>query len=227
MNADNQLTLDFEHRTALSGEDFLVADCNREAISWIDIWPKWPTPALIIFGPAGSGKSHLAAVFSAYSGAKKITANEFDCAASNVVSDLIIEDVDGILSSDHEEALLHVYNAVKEASHRVLITATAPPTRWGITLPDLRSRMNSAISVEIGPPEDSLIVALLVKIFADRQVQVSSEVIIYAASRMERSFLAVQQIVENADRMALASKKKITVTLMKQVLKKMDGSSVK
>ena len=104
------------------------------------------------------------------------------------------------------------------------MTATAPPARWGITLPDLRSRMNAATSVEIGPPEDSLIVALLVKIFADRQVQVSSDVIVYAARRMERSFLAVQQIVDNADRMALSSNKKITVALMKQVLKNLEGS---
>jgi chromosomal replication initiation ATPase DnaA len=84
--------------------------------------------------------------------------------------------------------------------------------------------MNAAISAKIGPPEDSLIAALLVKIFADRQLQVSSDVIIYTASRIERSFLAVQQIVENADRMALASKKKITVALMKQVLKNLESS---
>ena len=225
MISDSQLTLDFEHRTALSSEDFLVADCNRDAISWIDVWPNWPTPVLVIFGPVGSGKSHLAAVFAAYSGAKKVTVNEFDFARSNFNSDLIIEDVDSMLCSDQEVSLLHMYNAVKETSHRILMTATAPPARWGITLPDLRSRMNAAISVEIGPPEDSLIVALLVKIFADRQVQVSSDVIIYAASRMERSFLAVQQIVDNADRMALSSNKKITVALMKQVLKNLEGSS--
>jgi chromosomal replication initiation ATPase DnaA len=128
--SDSQLTLDFEHRIALSGEDFLVADCNREAISWIDLWPNWPTPALVIFGPVGSGKSHLAAVFEAFSGAKKITVNEFDWAACNIVSDLIIEDIDSILNSDQEEAFLHLYNATKEASHKVLITATAPPARW-------------------------------------------------------------------------------------------------
>ncbi len=224
MIADSQLTLDFGHRTALSSEDFLVADCNREAINWIDKWPNWPTPVVVIYGPAGSGKSHLATVFSTYSGAMKISVNEFERTASNVVCDLIIEDVDGILSADQEEPLLHIYNAAKEASHRILMTATTPPARWGIALPDLRSRMNAAISVEIGLPTDALIAALLVKVFADRQLQVSSNVITYAASRMERSFLAVQKIVENADSMALASKKKITVNLMKQVLKNVEGS---
>jgi chromosomal replication initiation ATPase DnaA len=219
-----QLIFDFEHRTALGREDFLVADCNRKAINWIDAWPNWPIPVLVIFGPTGSGKSHLAAVFESHSGAQKITINEFDYTGSNVACDLIIEDVDRILRTDQEETLLHVYNSTKEASRRILMTATTPPARWGVALPDLRSRMNAAISVEIGPPEDSLIMALLVKIFSDRQVQVSSDVIMYAASRMERSFLAVQQIVENADRLALATKQKITVSLMKQVLKNLESS---
>ena len=223
MTKDSQLILDFEHRVALSGEDFLVANCNRDAINWIDAWPNWSAPALVVFGPTRSGKSHLAAVFQSYSDAQRVTVNEFGSATSNVNHDLIIEDVDSILSSDHEVSLFHLYNAAKEASHRILMTSNSPPARWGITLPDLRSRMNAAISVKIGLPDDTLITALLVKIFADRQVQVSSDVIIYAASRMERSFLAVQQIVENADRMALASKKKITVTLMKQVLENLEG----
>jgi chromosomal replication initiation ATPase DnaA len=104
------------------------------------------------------------------------------------------------------------------------MTSHSPPAQWRITLPDLRSRLNAAISVKIGLPDDSLIAALLVKIFADRQVQVSSDVIIYAASRMERSFLAVQQVVENADHLALTTKKKITVNLMKEVLKNLESS---
>jgi len=220
----SQLILDFEHRTALSGEDFLVANCNRDAISWIDSWPNWPAPALVVFGPPGSGKSHLAAVFEAYSDAQRVTINEFEYAASNVINNLIIEDFDGILNPDQEVSLFHLYNAAKEASYKILMTSHSPPAQWRITLPDLRSRMNAAISVKIGLPDDSLIAALLVKIFADRQVQVSSDVIIYAASRMERSFLAVQQVVENADHLALTTKKKITVNLMKEVLKNLESS---
>ena len=104
------------------------------------------------------------------------------------------------------------------------MTAATPPARWGIALPDLRSRMNATISVRIGPPEDTLIRALLVKMFADRQVQVSSDVITYATSRMERSFSAARQIVDLADRLALATKKKITVPLIKQVLENLKNT---
>ena len=223
MIIDSQLTLDFEHRTSLSGENFLVANCNRDAISWIDAWPNWPAPALVVFGPPGSGKSHLAAVFEAYSDAQRVTINEFEHVATDVINDLIIEDFEGMLSPDQEVWLFHLYNAAKEASHKILMTSNSPPAQWGITLPDLQSRMNSAINVKIGLPDDSLIAALLVKIFADRQIQVSSDVIIYAASRMERSFLAVRQVVENADHMALVTQKKITVNLMKKVLKKLES----
>ena len=224
MIADRQLTMEFEHRSSQSGEDFLVADCNNEAIDWIDTWPNWPAPALVIVGAAGAGKSHLAAVFAAHSGAQFINANEFSSIAFDIANDLIIEDVDRILSLELEQPLLHVYNAAKEASHRILMTAATPPARWGIALPDLRSRMNATISVGIGPPEDTLIRALLVKMFADRQVQVSSDVITYAASRMERSFLAARQIVDHADRLALATKKKITVPLIKQVLENLENT---
>lgn len=218
MSEEQQLILNFEHRPALGGEDFLVSECNRAAIDWIDIWPDWSAPALVIVGPNGSGKSHLAEVFATKSKGLHIHPDSYESIARSVDKELIIEDIDSILCSAYEEPLLHLYNAANESGHRMLFTATVPPVRWDVKLPDLRSRLNAALTVEIGPPEDSLIAALLVKMFADRQVQVSSEVIAYTVSRMERSFLAAQQVVERADQMALAEKKRITVSLMKLVL---------
>ncbi len=218
MNTDRQLVLDFEHRPSLTGDDFLVSDCNREAIDWIDSWPDWPSPALVIIGAPGAGKSHLAAVFAGRSNALQVTADAFSEAASDVEEDLVVEDVDQVLAEAYEEPLLHLYNAAKESGHRLLLTARTPPVRWGIKLADLRSRMNAALTVEIGPPEDSLIAALLVKMFADRQVQVSHDVISYAISRMERSFPAARLVVEKADELALREKKRITVPLIKRVL---------
>ncbi|NQW00666.1 MAG: DNA replication protein [Rhodospirillales bacterium] len=219
MNEERQLTLQFEHRPALSGEDFLVSDCNRAAVDWIDAWPEWPAPALVIIGPPGSGKSHLAAVFATKSGAREILPDSFESAAPSVDYEIVIEDIDASLNAGHEEPLLHLYNSAKESGHRILFTAATPPVRWKVGLPDLRSRLNAALTVEIGPPEDTLIAALLVKMFADRQVQVSTDAITYTVSRMERSFFAARQIVDKADQMAMAEKKRITVPLMKQVLK--------
>lgn len=218
MNTEHQLTLNFDHRVALTGEDFLVSECNREAIEWIDAWPAWPAPALVIVGPAGSGKSHISAVFAVKTGARLVAADGLEFAAAQVDSDVIIEDVETILDSQHEEPLLHLYNAVQEAGFRLLMTAQEAPTRWGVQLPDLRSRLNAAMTVEIGPPEDTLISALLVKLFMDRQLNVTSDVIAYTVSRMERSFLAARQIVSAADELALAEKKGVTIPLMKRVL---------
>jgi chromosomal replication initiation ATPase DnaA len=218
VNASQQLILNFEHRPAQGGEDFLVSDCNRAAVDWIDAWPRWPAPALVIVGPAGSGKSHLAAVFAAKSGARYIRPDGFETAAASVDQEMVVEDIDSLLDPRSEEPLLHLYNAAKEAGQRILFTASSLPSRWQVRLPDLRSRMNAALAVEIGAPEDTLISALLVKMFADRQVQVSSDAIAYTVSRMERSFLAARQIVEKADQLALAEKKRITVGVMKQVL---------
>lgn len=218
MSAEHQLTLKFEHRVALAGEDFLVSDCNRDAIDWIDAWPAWPAPALAIVGPAGSGKTHISAVFANKSGAQLIEVNALEASAAHIESDVIVEDVETILDDQHEEPLLHLYNAVHEAGYKLLLTAQHPPSRWGVQLPDLRSRLNAALTVEIGPPEDTLISALLVKLFMDRQLQVSDDVIAYTVSRMERSFLATRQIVAAADEMALVEKKSVTIPLMKRVL---------
>lgn len=224
MNESQQLILDFDHRPALSGEDFLVSDCNRAAIDWIDSWPDWPAPALVIIGPHGSGKSHLAEVFAAKTQGQKILPDAYEAVAKSANHELIIEDVDTSLRAAHEEPLLHLYNAANESGHRILLTSMVPPARMDVKLPDLRSRLNAALTVEIGPPEDTLIAALLVKMFADRQVQVSNEVIVYTVSRMERSFFAARQIVEQADQLALAEKKRISVSLIKRVLEDIGGN---
>ncbi len=223
MSETDQLTLQFDLRQALSGEDFLVSECNQAAVGWIDAWPDWPAPALVIVGPSGSGKSHLAAVFAARSGAREVTSDEFGDVAPKIDSDIIVENVDADWNSQTEEALLHLYNAANENGNRILFTAQQAPVRWNIQLPDLRSRLNAAPVVEIGPPEDTLIAAILVKMFADRQVKVSHEVIAYTISRMERSFQAARKIVQLSDQKALALKKPITISLMKVVLEELEA----
>ncbi len=222
MNGEQQLILNFDHRVALTGEDFLVSSCNREAIEWIDRWPDWPASTLVIVGPSGSGKSHLSAVFAVKSGARLLVPDEFETAAAAIRSDVIVEDVEGLLDTTYEEPLLHLYNSAKEAGFRMLLTAQTAPARWGVKLPDLRSRLNAALTVEIGPPEDTLIAALLVKMFRDRQVQVSDDVIAYAVSRMERSFYAARELVRAADTLALREGKGVTVPLMKRVLERLE-----
>ncbi|MEQ8194388.1 MAG: DnaA/Hda family protein [Rhodospirillales bacterium] len=217
-----QLTLTFEHRPALSGEDFLVAPCNREAVQWLDRWRDWPGPVLVLYGPAGCGKTHLTHVFLAQAGGRDITAEVSNGASPDDLLSgadaFVIEGADGLATSGHAETLLHVYNVARERGAKILLTALEPPSRWKVALADLRSRLNAASAVGIGAPDDALIGALLVKLFADRQLKVDEDVIPYLLARMERSFEAARRLVEAIDKAALAKRRNITTPLVRQVL---------
>ena len=215
------MILEFEHRPALTGEDFLVTDCNAEAIDWIDQWPDWPEPVVSIYGPAGCGKTHLASVFSHISGATLLS--ESDLRGGIVPepaegSAWIIENVDKLLDSQTQEPLLHLYNAVRECGGGLLLTGQTPASRWQTELKDLSSRLRSIPSIEIGPPDDRLMVALLVKLFADRQLRVDDKVLSFMISRMERSFEAARLLVSEVDRVSLAEGRKISRTLVSKIL---------
>jgi len=219
----SQLALDFDFRPAFSGEDFLVAPPNAEAVGWLDAWPAWSGPALVIFGPEGSGKTHLAQVFRTISAA--IMVSPADLRESQPPSYLgdapaaVLENAEAVLGQGLEEAVLHLYNHLKETGRHLLLTATQPPARWKIGLKDLSSRLNTATLAGIGAPDDALIAAVLVKQFADRQLKVDGEVITYMLARMERSFAAARHLVESIDALSLAERRSITVPLVRKVLK--------
>ncbi|MBT7769548.1 MAG: DNA replication protein [Rhodospirillales bacterium] len=224
--ATTQLPLNLEHRPALSGEDFLLAPSNQDAVAWLDKWPGWPSTGLVIHGPTGSGKTHLAKVFLAQSEGRLIKSTEVlgdDFYAFSRAPACILENADKLMgSSANEEALLHLYNALGENKCHLLLTAKTPPGQWNISLPDLSSRLNAAASIAIGAPDDTLITALLVKQFADRQLSVDASLIAYLIPRMERSFDAVQRLVDAADKAALAGQQKITKPLLGRVLRDME-----
>ena len=213
--SEAQLPLDLGHRTALSDGDFLVAPCNAEAHAWLERWPRWPGPASVIFGPAQCGKTHLASLFAGRSGAVTLAAAGLTVAdpplllaRSRVV---VVEDCDrGHLD---ETALFHLINLVKESGGFLLLTGREAPARWVIGLPDLRSRLNAMPALAIGAPDDEILAAVLVKLFADRQVKVGEELVTYLLGRMERSFAAAAALVGRLD---------VTVPLARSVLEQGD-----
>ncbi|HEY9079704.1 HdaA/DnaA family protein [Magnetovibrio sp.] len=217
-----QIPFDFDLRPALGGEDFLVAPCNADAIQWVERWPDWPGPVLAIAAPEGAGKTHLAHVFQAHSGARMVGVDDLrTLRADGVLSGataLVLEDVETFLDAGLAEELLHLYNLAREEGVKILMTAERPPSRWSIDLKDLSSRLNTAPVAEISPPDDALITALIVKQFADRQLGVDPDVLTYMLARMDRSFSAVRNLIRAIDAQALAQKRPITVPLVRSVL---------
>lgn len=217
-----QLPLGFPQRSALGGEDFLVAPSNADAVAWLDRWPDWPQPALVIHGPPGCGKTHLSHVFRAMSGAVAVGSAELTSADPMTVAGsaaaVVVDDAEAVLGAGHERPLLHLYNVLKESGRHLLLTAVRPPARWRVRLPDLASRMNASLAVAIRAPDEALIQAVLVKLFADRQLKVDADVIAYVLPRMERSFVAVGELVAALDAEALAHRRNITVPLAAGVL---------
>jgi chromosomal replication initiation ATPase DnaA len=213
----SQLAFEFPHRPAFGAADFLVAPSNEIAVSWLDRWPEWPGPALLLHGPPGCGKTHLAHVWQARAGATwrdaaGLAAEDVPTLAESAT--LVLDDAERA----PERPLLHLFNLVGERGGHLLLTAASPPSRWAIALADLRSRLLAIPTIAVLPPDEGLIGAILVKLFADRQIVVGEDVLTYLLSRIERSFAAAGSVVDHLDRAAFAAGRRITVPLARQVL---------
>ncbi|MDX2225283.1 MAG: DNA replication protein [Rhodospirillaceae bacterium] len=219
MSPDRQLVFDLSLRPALGRADFYVGPANFEAVAWIDRWPDWPQRALAIFGPPGCGKSHLVQVFAARAAARVVAAADLRAAAIGELlatsAALAVEDCDGLVD---ERALLHALNLANELGRSLVMTAREPPARWPVALPDLRSRLAAVPAAGIDLPDDAMIEAVLVKLFADRQLIVAPDVVTYVTRRMDRSFDAARQLVAAADRRALAAGTAVTIPLVRTLL---------
>ena len=211
-----QLVFDWPTGVALGAEDFFVSPANASAYAMIGEPALWPEGKLVLTGPEGAGKSHLARVFAARTGAAicPATALPRDLHPS---SGLVVEDLE-TLPRAAEEALFHLHNNLRAARLPLLLTARTPPARWPLTLPDLASRMQACTVVPIAAPDDALLRALVMKLFADRQVMPDARVVDYLAARIERSYAAAARVVAALDRAALEHRRPVTVALARAVL---------
>jgi len=218
--APRQLALALDHTESLAREDFLSGACNAAALRLIESWPAWPHGAMVLVGPEGSGKSHLAAIWAQAAGARRVAARALELSgvpAALATGTLVVEDI--AAGAFDEQALFHLINLAREDVAYVLLTARTAPAGWTFDIRDLGSRFKALPVVMLEPPDDGLLRAVLVKLFADRQITVDEGVIGFLALRIERSFAAARDVVERLDSEAMRRQRPLTKPLAAEILR--------
>ncbi|MFD2180929.1 chromosomal replication initiator DnaA [Rhodoplanes azumiensis] len=219
-----QLALGLEHPESFSRDDFLESPSNAAALALVDRWPDWPARGLVLAGPAGAGKSHLAAIWAERAGARLLPAaalTEAGVPDALSAGALVIEDVTPAVDA---VALFHLLNLARAQGAFLLLTVATPPAGWTLRLPDLHSRLRAMPVVQIAAPDAALLRAVLVKLFADRQLAVDEGLLTYVERRIERSLATARAVVAALDQEGLRRKRPVTRALAVEVLGRAEGA---
>ncbi len=213
-----QLPLPLRYQTAHGVGDFIVSDANLDAVRFLDRWPAWPHHAALLIGPAQSGKSHLGAILAARAGGMILRPGQLHSLLR--ASLLVVEDLDGRID---QEGLFHMMNRAQQDQFHLLLVAREDPARWGLTLPDLASRLTATPRALIAPPDDTLIAPLLLKRLRDRGLTANLDVLSYLASRMPRYYDVIGEVVDTLDALSLADRTNLTIPLARRALASLDA----
>jgi chromosomal replication initiation ATPase DnaA len=219
-----QLVFDLPQKTALGRDDFFVSLANERAVSAIEDWQNWPGAKLVLTGPEGAGKSHLAHVWAGMAQAQILVAADLHAHDIDTLTQapVCLEDVPDILGNRAaEQSLFHLHNLMAERGLPLLLTGQGVPAHWPFTLPDLASRVQAIGLARLESPDDTLLAVILVKLFDDRQISVNPGLIGFILNRLDRSFAAARDVVAALDAAALARRQAVTTRLARQVLDKM------
>lgn len=215
-----QLALALPHAERLSRDDFLEGEGNAAALALIDRWPDWPNRVMLLAGPEGCGKSHLATIWSERAGARVISAQALTrelVPSSLATGALVVEDIDR--GEPDEPALFHLMNLARQDDAHLLMTSCIAPAAMAVGLRDLMSRLRAVPVIDVAPPDDALLRALIVKLCADRQMLVDESLVGYLATRIERTFAAARQAVDLLDREGLRLGRPVTRQLAAELLR--------
>ena len=216
-----QLIFDLPVGARLTRADFCVTPANALALAAVDAWRTWPNNKMLVVGPEGAGKSHLAQIWASDANAVLVPATQLavtDISALAAHRAVGIEDADTLAGDPAAEAaLFHLHNLLA-TSGSLLVTGKTPPRDWGLTLPDLASRMQATALTCLDPPDDALLAAVLAKLFADRQLAISANLIPYLVVRMDRSIAAARRLVDALDARALSQHRPITRAMAGELL---------
>lgn len=198
-----QIPLSFPVQESFTRADFMPSDCNKDALAWIDRWPDWPYPVSVIYGAGGCGKTHLLSLWTDKAGKDHKAIDDAQTLFGNAIA---------------EEQLFHEFNIARENGTNILLTLDKPVAQHTITLPDLASRLRAAPQIEVSAPDDIALQSVLLKLFHDRQMRVTPDVIGYILLRIERSFAAARNLVAILDERSLAEKRSVTIPLVRDIL---------
>mgnify|MGYP003576025987 CR=1 FL=1 len=198
-----QIGLPLPWRSSSGAADFLLSDCNREAVRHLERWTLWPVRATLLVGPPKSGRSHLAQIFAEWSGGE------------------VLDDVGGL----PDDMVFHAWNRAHDLKRPLLMVAEDGAEAWRITLPDLASRLSATPVVAIGAPDEALLAAIMAKQLMDRSMKATPALISYLLARIERSFACVAAVVDALDRRSLSSRKRVGMSLARDVLAELGFST--
>lgn len=213
-----QLPLSFEAKRSFAREDFVRGASNAAALALIDAWPQWPAGVCALWGPHGSGKTHLAHIWMSASNAMLIEARALDSALVARLShgaSFLIDDADGVRDG---KAFFHLINFVQQSDGWLLLTGVEAPPRWATEVPDLHSRLTAVTGASLSMPDEAVLARVLLKLFGDRQLKVPEALIGFLVPRLQRSFAEAERIVALIDELALQQKRNISVEIGTQAL---------
>ena len=227
LQTQQQLPLEFTHRNDMGRDDFMVSECNEAAFRLIDSWPQWFGSGLFIYGPKGCGKSHLAHLFAdkvKTASTKPVAVKIIDAAAVNMrnVKRLATENaaivIENVAPSNNNEALFHLFNLFNVSGKYMLWTAQTAPNKMNFGLKDLQTRLNMLPRTAIYEPDDSMLQMLIVKLFNDRQITISAEILKYMLTNAQRSFAYIESLVEEIDKISLARQSAVNYAVVKKAM---------
>jgi len=192
----NQLALPLGWPADPKDDAFLVTPSNIRAAQVLEQWTTWPVMAAVLTGPRKSGRSLLARIFAAKTNGR------------------IIDDAESV----PEAQIFHAWNQAQADRRPLVIVADALPPGWQVKLPDLRSRLAASPHAAIGAPDDELIAALLAHLFHRRGLDARPDLVTWLSTRIERSHIIVQRVVDALDQEVLESRRRLSIPLARTVL---------
>ena len=215
---NDQLILKFPTNKIYLKEDFYVSTSNQDAYNFINSWPKWIKRIANIFGPPGSGKTHLTSILQSKTSVltiKSKTLNDKIFFKFKTKEVLIIENLDEKVS---ENLLFSIWNMALQDNKYLLITSDKPINTYKFKLPDLRSRLRSSMIIGVKLPSDDLIGVILTKNFSDKQIKIEKKHVDYIIKRIDRSYEKISQFILTLDKYSLKKGSPFSLKMIKEVL---------